>query len=193
MHGLALSLFTLSLFTLSLFVLSRRALSRRALSRCAAHLSCMALACVCTPSAGQAPGPDRYSIDQPLVANAGANAGDPVRGRAIVANRQLGLCLLCHTGPIPEERFQGNLAPDLAGAGARWTAGQLRARMVDAGRFNPATIMPAYYRTEGFNRVPAALQGKTLLTAQQIEDVVAYLQTLTSTYPPSALTKEPTP
>ena len=190
MHGLALSL-----FALRLFVLSRCVLFRRALSRCTAQLSCMALACVCAPSAGQVPGPDRYSIDQPLVANAGANAspgaGDPVRGRAIVANRQLGLCLLCHTGPIPEERFQGNLAPDLAGAGARWTAGQLRARMVDAGRFNPATIMPAYYRTEGLNRVPAALQGKTLLTAQQIEDVVAYLQTLTSS--PSALTKEPTP
>lgn len=105
-------------------------------------------------------------------------AGDAVRGRAIVANRQLGLCLLCHTGPIPEERFQGNLAPDLAGAGSRWNAAQLRLRMVDASRFNPETIMPAYYKTEGLNRVPAALQGKTILSAQQIEDVVAYLQTL---------------
>jgi len=104
--------------------------------------------------------------------------GDAVRGRAIVANRQLGLCLLCHTGPIPEERFQGNLAPDLAGAGARWSAGQLRLRMMDASRFNAATIMPAYFKTEGLNRVPAPLKGKTILSAQQIEDVVAYLQTL---------------
>jgi sulfur-oxidizing protein SoxX len=104
--------------------------------------------------------------------------GDALRGRAIVANRQLGLCLLCHTGPIPEERFQGNLAPDLAGAGDRWNAGQLRLRMVDSRRINPATIMPAYYATEGLQRVPAALQGKTILSAQQIEDVVAYLQTL---------------
>ena len=69
--------------------------------------------------------------------------GDPARGRAIVTNRQLGLCLLCHSGPFPEERFQGNLAPDLAGAGKRWSEGQLRLRIVDSSRINPATIMPA--------------------------------------------------
>jgi sulfur-oxidizing protein SoxX len=105
-------------------------------------------------------------------------AGDAARGRAIVASRQLGLCLLCHTAPIPEERFQGNLAPDLAGAGARWSAAELRLRIVDASRLNPGTIMPAYYKTEGLNRVPAALTGKPILTALQVEDVVAYLQTL---------------
>jgi hypothetical protein len=60
--------------------------------------------------------------------------GDPARGRAIVTNRQVGLCLLCHSGPFPEERFQGNLAPDLKGAGARWTEGQLRLRLVDSSR-----------------------------------------------------------
>lgn len=104
--------------------------------------------------------------------------GDPARGRAIVANRQVGLCLLCHTGPIPEERFQGNLAPDLSGSGARWSAGQLRLRIVDAARINPATIMPSYFKAEGLTRVPPALKGKTILTEQQVEDVVAYLQTL---------------
>jgi sulfur-oxidizing protein SoxX len=104
--------------------------------------------------------------------------GDAARGRAIVASRQQGLCLLCHTGPIPEERFQGNLAPDLAGAGGRWNAAQLRARIVDASRFNPATIMPAYYKTEGLVRVAPAMKGKPIFTAQQVEDVVAYLQTL---------------
>jgi sulfur-oxidizing protein SoxX len=109
----------------------------------------------------------------------GAVAGDPVRGRAIIANRQVGLCLLCHTGPIPEEPFQGNLAPDLRGAGRRWSAAQLRARIVDASQFNPDTIMPSYYKTEGLNRVAAGHQGKTILDAQQIEDVVAWLQTLT--------------
>lgn len=107
--------------------------------------------------------------------------GDAVRGRAIVANRQLGLCLLCHTGPIPEERFQGNLAPDLAGAGSRWSEGQLRLRIVDARHFNAATIMPAYYRTDQLERVAAAWQGKPILSAQQIEDVVAFLATLRST------------
>jgi sulfur-oxidizing protein SoxX len=107
-----------------------------------------------------------------------AEAGDAVRGRAIVANRQLGLCLLCHSGPIPEERFQGNLAPPLDGAGARWSAAQLRMRMVDASTFNPETIMPSYFKPGNAARTPAALQNKTILTAQQVEDVVAYLQTL---------------
>jgi sulfur-oxidizing protein SoxX len=104
--------------------------------------------------------------------------GDAARGRATVANRQVGLCLLCHTGPFPEERFQGNLAPDLSGAGSRWTEGQLRLRLVDARRFNPQSIMPAYYRSEGLTRVGAASQGHTILNAQQIEDVLAFLQTL---------------
>ncbi len=104
--------------------------------------------------------------------------GDPARGRAIVANRQVGLCLLCHTGPFPEERFQGNLAPDLRGSGTRWSEGQLRLRIVDSGRINPATIMPAYHRTEGLVRVAPAWRGKTVLSAEQIEDVVAFLMTL---------------
>ncbi len=104
--------------------------------------------------------------------------GDAARGRAIVADRQLGLCLLCHTGPIPEERFQGTLAPNLAGAGRRWSTAQLRLRVADAQRLNPASLMPPYHRTEGLARVGAAWRGRPLLTAQQVEDVVAYLATL---------------
>jgi sulfur-oxidizing protein SoxX len=104
--------------------------------------------------------------------------GDPGRGRAIVANRQVGLCLLCHSGPFPEERFQGNLAPDLRGAGTRWSEGQLRLRIVDSGRIDAATIMPAYHRTEGLVRVAPAWRGKPMLSAEQIEDVVAFLITL---------------
>lgn len=105
-------------------------------------------------------------------------AGDAARGRSIVANRQVGLCLLCHTGPIPEERLQGNLAPPLDGAGRRWSEAQLRLRIVDSARVNPASIMPAYYRVEGLERVAANFRGKPILTAEQIEDVVAYLVTL---------------
>ncbi len=131
-------------------------------------LTALLLAAVCGPSAAQ------DSMPAPLT----KEGGDAARGRAIVANRQLGLCLLCHSGPIPEERFQGTLAPSLAGAGSRWDAGQLRLRMVDPARINPATIMPAYYRADGLRRVPAAIKDKPILSAQQIEDVVAYLQTL---------------
>jgi len=103
--------------------------------------------------------------------------GDPVRGRAIVANRQVGLCLLCHSGPFPEERFQGNLAPDLRSA-ARLSEGEIRQRLVDPRRANPGSIMPAYYDTGGLTRVAPSFRGKTILSAEQIEDVVAYLMTL---------------
>jgi sulfur-oxidizing protein SoxX len=104
--------------------------------------------------------------------------GDPEQGRKIVSNRQVGLCLLCHSGPFPDEKFQGNLAPDLAGAGARSTEGQLRLRLVDASKLNPDTIMPPYYRVDGLTRVAPSFAGKPILTAEQIEDVVAYLTTL---------------
>jgi len=104
--------------------------------------------------------------------------GDPARGRAIVGNRQVGLCLLCHSGPFPEERFQGEIAPDLRGAGNRWDEGQLRLRIVDSSRLNPATIMPPYYRTEGLQRVAPIFRGKPILTAEQVEDVLAFLGTL---------------
>ena len=114
------------------------------------------------------------AIAQPLT----GEAGDPARGRAIVVDRQKGLCLLCHVGPFPDQRFQGDLAPDLAGTGARWSSAQLRLRIVDASRLNPDTIMPSYYRTEGLNRVAPAFKDKPILDAQQVEDVVAFLTTL---------------
>ncbi len=109
--------------------------------------------------------------------------GDPARGRAIVADRQKGLCVLCHAGPFPELRFRGDIAPDLAGAGSRWSVAQLRLRIVDGTRLNPATPMPSYYRVDGLNRVAPAFRGAPILDAQQVEDVVAFLATLRD--PPS--------
>jgi sulfur-oxidizing protein SoxX len=103
--------------------------------------------------------------------------GDASRGRALVLDRT-STCILCHSGPFPETRFQGDLAPDLAGAGNRWSAGQLRLRLVDASHFNPATIMPSYYRVDGLDRVAPAWRGKPILSAAQIEDIVACLLTL---------------
>ena len=99
-------------------------------------------------------------------------------GKKIVLDRHVGLCLLCHSGPFPEERFQGDLAPSLAGVGARLSAGQIRLRIVDSSRVHPNTIMPAYLKSEGLTRVAPAHRGKTVLSAQQIEDVVAFLVTL---------------
>ena len=103
--------------------------------------------------------------------------GDPARGRAIVVARA-NTCLLCHSGPFAEQRFQGDLAPSLAGTGSRWTEGELRLRMVDASRLNPKTVMPSFYRIDGLERVAQAWRGKPILSAEQIEDVVGYLKTL---------------
>lgn len=128
------------------------------------------------PAAAQ---PVTYRVERDAIPQSLTGApGDPARGRAIVANRSVGLCLLCHSGPVPEERFQGTMAPSLAGAGARWTVGQLRLRLVDPAHLNADTIMPAYYRTEGLSRVGRPFAGKTILNAGQVEDVVAYLATL---------------
>lgn len=114
------------------------------------------------------------AIPQPLQ----GLVGDASRGRALVTDRREGLCLLCHRGPFPEERFQGDLSTDLAGAGARWTPGQLRLRVADARRLNPDSVMPAYHRTEGLQRVGSAWQGRPVFSPQQVEDVVAFLATL---------------
>ena len=103
--------------------------------------------------------------------------GDAARGRALARDRS-STCILCHSGPFPEEKFQGDLAPGLAGAGSRWSEGQLRLRLVDASRLNAATIMPSYYRVDGLDRVGPAWRGKPILSAEQIEDLVAYLATL---------------
>ncbi len=111
------------------------------------------------------------AIPEPLT----GTAGDAVRGRRIVLDRATGNCLICHKVPEPDEPFQGELGPDLAGVGARLNSGALRLRIVDQSRLNPATVMPPYHRVENLRRVASQYQGKPVLAAQDIEDVVAYL------------------
>ncbi len=118
------------------------------------------------------------AIEQPLAA-----LGSAQRGQAIVLDRTLSSCVLCHVVPDPERGAMGNIAPPLADVGARLSAGQMRLRMVDSTRINPQSIMPPYYRVEGLHQVAAAWRGKPILDAQQIEDVVAYLLTLKDTAP----------
>jgi L-cysteine S-thiosulfotransferase len=142
---------------------------------CAGAAAVITAACVADAQTGLRP----YIIVGDAIPESLTGAkGDPERGRAIVVNRQVGLCLLCHSGPFPDERFQGTLAPDLKGAGSRSSEGQLRLRIVDSSRLNPNTIMPPYYRTEGLALVAASFRGKPVLTAEQIEDVVAFLATM---------------
>jgi L-cysteine S-thiosulfotransferase len=104
--------------------------------------------------------------------------GDPERGRRIALDREGGDCTICHAMPLPQRQFHGTIGPPLDGVGDRYTAGELRLRLVDPKAFNPETIMPAYYRVEGFHRVRERYRGKPILTTQQVEDVVAYLLTL---------------
>ena len=106
--------------------------------------------------------------------------GDAERGRRIVLDREGGDCLICHAMPLPQRQFHGTIGPPLDGVGSRYSAGELRLRLVDPKALNPDTIMPAYYRVEGLHRVHERYRGKPILTAQQIEDVVAYLLTLQS-------------
>jgi sulfur-oxidizing protein SoxX len=137
----------------------------------------MLCAATSTVAGGQEPLRSYVIVEGAIPASLTGALGDPERGRAIVVARQ-NTCLLCHSGPFPEQRFQGNLSPDLKGTGARWNEGQLRLRVVDASRLNPETIMPPFYRVDGLSRVATAWRGKPILSAEQIEDVVAYLATL---------------
>jgi len=104
--------------------------------------------------------------------------GDATNGRAAAINRKKGNCLGCHKMPIPEQQFHGEIGPDLAGVGSRMTEGQLRARIVDPKLVNPDTIMPSFYKTKGFHRVMKAFKDKTIISASEVEDIVAYLKTL---------------
>jgi len=104
--------------------------------------------------------------------------GDPKEGRKLVIDRKKGNCLACHHLPISEQADHGAIGPDLSQVSSRLTTAQLRLRIVDSKQINPATIMPAFYRIDGLHRVAKEFQGKPILTAGEVEDVVAYLATL---------------
>lgn len=115
------------------------------------------------------------AIVQPL----GGLRGDAQRGRALAIRQDKGNCLTCHQLPIPEQSFHGTVGPPLAGVGARLNEAQLRLRVADEQRLNPRSIMPAFHRDPaGLNQVAWEYAGKPMLTAQEVEDVVAYLRTL---------------
>lgn len=103
--------------------------------------------------------------------------GNPEEGRKIAADRGLGNCLACHVMPIKEDP-QGDVGPELNGVASRLKESEIRLRIVNAKFSNPQTAMPAYYRVDGLYRVRKDLVGKPILSAEQVEDVVAYLMTL---------------
>lgn len=140
-----------------------------------------AAAALCAASAGAAAGDglapwraENGAIEESLT----GEAGDPARGRAVAAGRD-GNCLACHAMPIPEQPFHGDVGPDLAGVGSRLAPGEIRLRLVDPRRIDEESIMPAFYKVEGLRRVSRAWAGRPILDAGQIEDLVAWLTTLT--------------
>jgi sulfur-oxidizing protein SoxX len=109
-----------------------------------------------------------------------AEPGNPARGKAVAVNSDMGNCVICHHLPVPElpEGAAGDIGPDLAGVGSRLTVPELRQRVVNAKAIDPDTVMPAYHVSAGLTRVQQKYAGKPILTAQQVEDLVAYLETL---------------
>jgi sulfur-oxidizing protein SoxX len=102
--------------------------------------------------------------------------GDAVRGREVFVSREAGHCVLCHAAP--DVSLSGNIGPPLQGVGSRLSVAQLRLRVVDITRLNPDAVMPAFYRTTGLNLVAARYRDQPVLSARQVEDVVAFLETL---------------
>lgn len=139
---------------------------------------------------GVAPGAERlvpYHVENGAIpAPLTQQPGNPEQGRRIVLDREKGDCVVCHALPLPERQFHGTVGPPLDGVGSRRPAGALRLRLVDPQQVNPQTPMPAYYKVDGLHRVLARYRDKPILTAQEIEDVVAYLMTLTGTTPSSS-------
>jgi len=133
-----------------------------------------ALAAVVTAAHAQ----DVQFVGDAVPAALTATPGDRQRGKAVLVQREKGHCILCHALPEAEVRFAGNVGPPLAGVGSRLTAAQIRGRIVDPGRHDPQTVMPAYFRTANLRRVAPQYAGHTVLNAQDIEDAVAYLTSL---------------
>jgi sulfur-oxidizing protein SoxX len=139
---------------------------------------CFAAALLALPCSASGEELKSYTVNGDSIMESLTGApGDATRGRTLILERS-NTCILCHSGPFPEEKFQGDLAPNLAGSGGRWSIPQLRLRLVDASRLNPGTIMPSYYRVDGLDRVAANWRDKPILSAEQIEDIVAYLASL---------------
>lgn len=147
---------------------------------------CFWLAAASGQSAESPKPPTVPTTDWPVISGDGvaqplAAKGDAGRGRAVAFDRE-SACTLCHQLPSGQAAAPlasgGDLGPPLIGVGARWSAAQLRLRMIDSSRINPDTIMPGYFRLEGLRGVASGYTGRTILQAQQIEDLVAWLETL---------------
>ena len=125
--------------------------------------------------------PVRYRVENHAILDSLiGRAGDPARGEQIVRDPDKVTCLICHAIPIEGEPDPGNIGPPLHGVASRYTAGELRLRLVDPKRLNPDTVMPSYFARDGHHRVAPEYRGRSIYSASEIEDVIAYLQTLST-------------
>lgn len=127
-----------------------------------------------------APGDVKFTDDHTVEASLTGVAGDPAKGREVFANRRLGNCLACHVNSdMKDQLFQGDVGPSLDGVAGRWNEAQLRGILVDSKKvFTDATVMPGFYTLNVGLHVREESVGKTILSAQDVEDVLAYLATL---------------
>ena len=117
-------------------------------------------------------------VDDGIPKSLTGKSGDAKAGRKVAYNRKTGNCLACHKLPIPEQQFHGEVGPDLKGVASRYSEAEIRLRVVDSKKMNSDTIMPAFYRDSGFTRLQKKWVGKSILKAQEVEDLLAYLMTL---------------
>jgi sulfur-oxidizing protein SoxX len=151
---------------------------RRWSTRIGVCLSVLTLGVLCSPTVAAERQTAYQIVDGTIATPLTEQPGDPERGRQVVLDRNAGDCIVCHAMPLPHRQFHGTIGPALDGVGSRSTAGALRLRLVDPKSLNPHSIMPAYYKTAGLYRVLSQYHNQPILSAQQIEDVVAYLLTL---------------
>ncbi|WP_416900310.1 MAG: sulfur oxidation c-type cytochrome SoxX [Minwuia sp.] len=146
----------------------------------AAALGAAGLASAAWAESKVAPDDVKLTDDLTVPAMLTDSAGDPAASRAAFLDRKQGNCLACHmNSDMATEPFHGEVGPPLDGAGSRWEPAQIRAIIVNPKKvFGDQTIMPAFYRVSGFNRTGKDFKGETILTAQQVEDIVAYITTL---------------
>jgi sulfur-oxidizing protein SoxX len=140
-------------------------------------LSTLAGAVLCGALVTSANAAEYTVVDNTIPASLTGKAGDPVAGKKLAVQRKKGNCLACHVMPIPEEQFHGEVGPDLSNVGSDYTEAELRMRLVDPKVLNPDTIMPAFLKP-GTHDVLKKFKGKTIIKAQDIEDIIAYLMTL---------------
>ena len=148
-----------------------------ALRRAAIAIATLAWMASATAAAVDVTPPLRV-VGDGIPAPLGTTAGDAARGWALIIARASANCVLCHAVPDHAVRFAGNVGPPLAGVGTRFTTAQLRLRVADSLRINPDSVMPSYYKVSGLDRVAEPYTGKPILTAAEVEDVVAWLGTL---------------